>query len=203
VEAASSKAYFRCDFQSKGQVAIGFFAGKPGIETSHPIRRKPGREMSISKANPNQLRFLVLMLSSFCLAASPCTAQAQNQGAAANAGGNAARVARGKYIVDGVAMCGTCHTPRNDSGEIDRGRWLDGAALWLLPAHPVEDWPLKAPRIAGSPPASDEEMVRLLTTGIWKTGTSLRPPMPQFRMSREDAEAVVAYLRSLTPRAGD
>lgn len=113
------------------------------------------------------------------------------------------KVARGQYVVNGVAMCGMCHTPRNDANEIDRGRWLDGAALWLLPAHPQQDWPLKAPRIAGTPPGSDEEMVRLLTTGIWKDQGYLRPPMPQFRMSREDAEAVVAYLRSLTPRAGD
>jgi len=27
--------------------------------------------------------------------------------------------------------------------------------------------------------------------------------MPQFRMTREDAEAVVVYLRSLTPNSGD
>jgi mono/diheme cytochrome c family protein len=42
-------------------------------------------------------------------------------------------------------------------------------------------------------------MIRLLTTGVWRDGQRLRPPMPQFRMSREDAESVVAYLRSLTP----
>jgi len=126
--------------------------------------------------------------------------QNEPKGSSPSQGG---RVARGQYIVNGVAMCGMCHTPRNDSGEIDRGRWLDGAALWLLPAHPDADWPLKAPRIAGSPPASDEEMVHLLMTGIWKDGNHLRSPMPQFRMSREDAEAVVAYLRSLTPHAGD
>ncbi len=130
--------------------------------------------------------------------------QASSQTAAAvKSGGNEGRIARGKYIVDSVAMCGMCHTPRTDSGEIDNTRSLDGAAVWLLPAHPSNDWPLKAPRIAGTPPASDEEMVHLLMTGIWKDGTRLRPPMPQFRMSREDAEAVVAYLRSLTPRAGD
>ena len=116
---------------------------------------------------------------------------------------NTGQIARGKYIVEGVAMCGTCHTPRTDSGEIDQGRWLDGAALWLLPARPTTGWPLKAPRLAGSPAASDEELVRLLTTGIWKTGSRLKSPMPQFRMSQADAEAVVAYLRSLTPRAGD
>ena len=121
----------------------------------------------------------------------------------AKAASNDNRVARGKYIVEGVAMCGMCHTPRTDSGETDSARSLDGAAVWLLPAHPAGNWPLKAPRIAGTPPASDDDMVRLLMTGIWTDGTRLRPPMPQFRMSREDAEAVVRYLRSLTPRSGD
>jgi len=42
-------------------------------------------------------------------------------------------------------------------------------------------------------------MVKLLTTGIWKTGKPLRPPMPRFQMTRADAEAVVAYLKSVKP----
>ena len=46
-------------------------------------------------------------------------------------------------------------------------------------------------------PASDADMVKLLTTGIWTTGDHLRPPMPQFRLDQSDAEAVVAYLKSL------
>src|SRR5215471_1678647 len=115
---------------------------------------------------------------------------------------NEHQIARGKYIVEDVAMCGMCHTPRTDSGEVDTRHKLDGAPIWLMPAHPTSDWPLKAPRLAGTPPASDEDMVRLLETGIWRDGTHLRPPMPQFRMSHDDAEAVVAYLRSLTPQAG-
>ena len=77
------------------------------------------------------------------------------------------------------------------------------AALLLLPACPTVGWPLKAPRLAGSPAATDEELIRLLTTGTWKTGRQLKSPMPQFRMSQADAEAVVAYLRSLTAHAGD
>jgi mono/diheme cytochrome c family protein len=112
---------------------------------------------------------------------------------------NEALIARGKYIVEDVAMCGQCHTPRDNQGQPDRSKWLDGAALWLQPASPVQDWPLKAPRIGGNPPGTDAEMVKLLTTGIWKFGQPLRPPMPQFRMTQEDAEAVVAYLKSLAP----
>jgi len=113
----------------------------------------------------------------------------------AQAGGG--DVARGKYLVEGVAMCGQCHTPRDDSGALDHSRWLEGAALWLLPARPTQDWPTKVPRIAGIPPGTDQDMINLLTTGVWKDGERLRPPMPQFRMSREDAQAVVEYLKSL------
>ena len=107
-------------------------------------------------------------------------------------------VARGKYIVEGVAVCAQCHTPRTSTGDFDRTKWLEGAPVGLRPAEPSTDWPLQAPRIAGTPPGSHAEMVTLLTTGVWRNGKPLRPPMPQFRMSRQDAEAVVAYLRSLT-----
>jgi mono/diheme cytochrome c family protein len=65
----------------------------------------------------------------------------------------------------------------------------------------VSDWPLLAPRIAGNPPGTDEDMVKLLTTGIGRDGRQLRPPMPQFRLTVEDARAVVAYLRTLNPAA--
>jgi len=121
----------------------------------------------------------------------------QNAARAASSGAGA--VERGRYIVEGVARCGQCHTPNDEHGVPDRSHWLDGAAVWLEPANRAADWPLKAPRIAGTLPGTDDEMVTLLTTGIWRDGKRLRPPMPQFRMNREDAHAVVAYLRSLTP----
>ena len=108
---------------------------------------------------------------------------------------------RGKYIVEGVAMCGQCHTPRDSSGVAERSRTLEGAPVWLVSAEPVADWPLIAPRLAQNPPGSDVEMVKLLTTGIWRDGKRLRPPMPQFRMNTTDAEAVVAYLKSLNTDA--
>jgi len=108
----------------------------------------------------------------------------------------AGAVARGRYLVEDVAVCSQCHTPHISPSSLDRMKWLQGAPLWLNPAMPAGNWPLEAPRIAGIVPGTDEEMVRLLTTGIWRDGNRLRPPMPQFRMDREDAEAVVAYLKS-------
>ncbi|PYX46306.1 MAG: hypothetical protein DMG83_07755 [Acidobacteria bacterium] len=77
---------------------------------------------------------------------------------------NIALVNRGRYIVEDVAVCSQCHTPRNSAGDLERGQWLEGAPLWLLPAQPMGDWPLQAPRIAGSPGGSDADMIRLLTT---------------------------------------
>jgi hypothetical protein len=109
-------------------------------------------------------------------------------------------VARGKYIVEGVAVCGECHTPRDSNGNLDRSRWLQGAPITWLSPNQDPNWPLSAPRIGGTPPATDADMIKLLTTGIWTTGNHLRRPMPQFRMERGDAEAVVAYLKSLTPQ---
>jgi len=112
--------------------------------------------------------------------------------------GTPGAVARGKYLVEGVAMCGTCHTPTDGNGNPDRARWLQGASVPYMPARPSADWPISTPRIGGTPPADDADMVKLLMTGIWTTGNHLRLPMPQFRMDRGDAEAVVAYLKTVT-----
>lgn len=110
---------------------------------------------------------------------------------------NNAQVERGKYIVEEVAKCINCHTPRDANGEIDRTQLLNGAPVFFQPAQPVADWPQICPRLRGTPPGTDEEMITLLTTGIWNTGKPLRDPMPKFHMTREDAAAVVAYLKSL------
>jgi mono/diheme cytochrome c family protein len=40
-----------------------------------------------------------------------------------------ADIERGRYLVEDVAMCGECHTPRNDRGELEQNAWLQGAHL--------------------------------------------------------------------------
>ncbi|MGC2110936.1 MAG: c-type cytochrome [Candidatus Korobacteraceae bacterium] len=130
----------------------------------------------------------------------PITAQEAKKNSPSEPSSNGAPVARGQYIVEDVAMCGTCHTPRKADGDLDRSRWLAGAPVPYLPARPDTDWPILAPRLAGLPPTNDSGMITLLTTGIWTNGQQLRDPMPKFHMTRADAEAVLAYLKSLTPR---
>ena len=113
----------------------------------------------------------------------------------------ARKIARGKYLVEGVAGCAYCHTPRTDRGEPDRTRWLQGATLDFQPIHPIPIWAPVAPPLAALPGWSEADAIKLLETGISRTGKPARPPMPPYRMTREDAAAVVAYLKSLQPAA--
>ncbi len=107
------------------------------------------------------------------------------------------QVVRGAYLVNQVAMCVQCHTPRDANGDLERTRLLQGAPIPVQSPFPNKKWAFRAPAIAGLPGWSDEDAISLLTTGQRLNGYMPNPPMPPFRMSRQDAEAVVAYLRSL------
>jgi mono/diheme cytochrome c family protein len=109
----------------------------------------------------------------------------------------AAEIGRGQYIVDDVAVCWRCHTPRDQAGSPDRQRWLLGGPVPFEPARATAEWAEVAPRLAGLPPGTDEQFITLMMTGIARTGRPPRPPMPQFRLTRPDAEAVLAYLKSI------
>jgi mono/diheme cytochrome c family protein len=136
------------------------------------------------------------------LVAGPQSGNAQdtNRASASAAASGGDQVSRGKYIVENVAMCQTCHTPRTPDGQYIRSRWLQGGPVPYFPAEPTANWPQLVPRIGGRLPASKEQMITLLTTAKWIDGTELRDPMPKFHMNRNDAEAVVDYLQSVSPR---
>jgi len=109
----------------------------------------------------------------------------------------AAQLQRGKYLVEHVAMCVQCHTPRTAQGELDHTRLLQGAAIPVPGPFPAQPWAFEAPKIAGLPGWTIEDAIRLLQTGRSARGYAPRPPMPPFRLAQEDAVAVVAYLKSL------
>jgi len=178
------------------------WSGKRLLRRFLRFSRQPWETAVHQAASQNQkvvsmktLALAALIIVSLC----PYQAAQTASRTPANQPASSSQMARGKYIVEDVAVCGQCHTPRDSNGEPEANHQLEGGPVWFQPAAPMPNWPLKAPRIAGTPPASDPDMVRLLTTGIWTDGKQLRQPMPQFRMTSEDAQAVVAYLRSLTP----
>ena len=110
-------------------------------------------------------------------------------------------VAYGGYLAGPIAHCMECHTPMGPQGLLlDKalgqggfefhGPWGISVAANLTP-H--EDG------IAGY---SDEELKAMITKGVRPDGTSMFPPMPYgllARMSAEDLDAIVLYLRSLPP----
>ena len=51
--------------------------------------------------------------------------------------GQDANLERGKYLVEEVARCQECHTPRTETGEFDRTHWMKGATLIGVPAAPA------------------------------------------------------------------
>jgi mono/diheme cytochrome c family protein len=106
-------------------------------------------------------------------------------------------IERGRYLVEEVAKCAECHTPRDANGNLIRSQWLQGAPIWILPVRPIQNWAERAPALAGFPSFTEEEGERVLEQGIGPEGEPLRPPMHIYHMSHQDAKAIIAYLRSL------
>jgi mono/diheme cytochrome c family protein len=108
---------------------------------------------------------------------------------------------RGKYLVEEVAKCQECHTPRGPDGQLDREKWLKGAVLEFQPIEPVKDWHKTSPDLT---PGSrlwqrwgEKGITEFLKTGLGPSGHAADPPMPTYKLKAEDAEAMVQYLRSL------
>jgi len=114
------------------------------------------------------------------------------------AGGTPAEIARGKYIVEYVGMCGDCHTPHDEKGEPIAAQTLRGAPLAFKPTVPMP-WADKAPNIAGLRGWEEADAIKFLMTGKAYNDLPPRPPMPGYRLNKEDATAVVRYLRTLSP----
>ncbi len=106
-------------------------------------------------------------------------------------------VERGKYLVREVAQCGECHTPRDDQGQVDMSRWLQGAAVWFRPVRTVPEWAYSAPPLAGLGSFTKDQILQILEKGLDPQGVPVRPPMHRYHLAPEDAEAIVAYLQSL------
>ncbi len=107
------------------------------------------------------------------------------------------QIERGRYLVEDVAMCEECHTPRDESGNLDDSRRLQGAAIWIVPVHTMTNWANRAPGLAGLPGFTDAQAETILEKGVGPNGLPIQPPMHVYHMNRTDAQAIIAYLRSL------
>lgn len=106
-------------------------------------------------------------------------------------------VERGRYLVENVAMCEECHTPRDGGGNLDESRRLQGAPIWITPVHHNTNWAMNAPSLAGFEQFTEEQGEQILEQGIGPNGLPIQPPMHIYHMNHADAQAIIAYLRSL------
>ena len=112
-----------------------------------------------------------------------------------------AKAERGRYLVEHIGQCHTCHTPQLETGEYDREKWLKGRLLNIQPIDPIKDWHRTAPDIT---PASrlwakwgEAAVLKYLQTGLTPAGKPAGPPMPAYKFNAADAEAVMEYLKTL------
>jgi mono/diheme cytochrome c family protein len=108
-----------------------------------------------------------------------------------------AEIGRGRYLVEALAHCGECHTPRNFAGALDRARWLGGAPD---PAERGTIPPLTPDRLAWS--AAD--IAFYLETGFTpdydSAGGHMVAVIENFAtLPPQDRAAVAAYLKALPP----
>lgn len=116
------------------------------------------------------------------------------------------RLARGRYLTQGLLGCEFCHTPRDWSqhgAPPVAGMELAGQELHM-PALPGS---LSAPNLTpdsetGSGTWSDDQIARAIREGIKHDDSTLFPMMPYSNyhsLSDEDLASVVVFIRSLPP----
>ena len=116
--------------------------------------------------------------------------------------------ARGEYLVRHVAGCNECHTPRLRSGAFDESKLLSGIE-GFADVEPDNDSRglvhtrnLTPHDETGLGRWSDEQIKRAFQHGVNDESQVLHWLMPYWifaSMRDEDADAIVAYLRSLPP----
>ena len=120
---------------------------------------------------------------------------------AACASAQSDKAARGKYLVEEVARCQECHTPKLADGAFDQEKWLKGMVLPVQPIEPIKGWHKTSPDLTPSGRLwsrwKEAGLLNYLKTGLTPTGKKAEPPMPTYTMRADDAEAVVEYLKTL------
>ncbi len=109
---------------------------------------------------------------------------------------------RGAYLVEALAHCGECHTPRNLAFALDNRKKFGGAVTAGWRAYNISSD--KATGIGGW---SDDDVASYLSTGHAKGHGTASGPMGEAvdhslsRMAPDDIRAIVTYLRSVPATA--
>lgn len=108
-----------------------------------------------------------------------------------------AELERGRYLVETLAHCAECHTPRNALGGLDTSRWMGGAPN---PSGEGSIPPLTPDKLTWS----DVDIAYYLETGFTPDFDTVGGHMVEVvdnfsQLSAEDRQAVAAYVKALPP----
>ena len=112
---------------------------------------------------------------------------------------------RGKYLVDHVLVCGTCHTPNGADGKPDTSKYLAGSRNYDFTDAAGTVVSVYAENITSHNPEglatwSDEQIRTALTKGIDDEKVSIYPimPYPEYSvLTTQDQDSVIQYLRTV------
>ena len=110
---------------------------------------------------------------------------------------------RGAYLVQGLAHCEECHTPRNFTQGLKTSSRLSGAVQAGWHAYNIT-----SDKNSGVGNWSDDELVAYLSTGAAPGRANAAGPMAEVvtdstqYLTREDIRSIVTYLRSVPPING-
>lgn len=132
------------------------------------------------------MRYVIATLA-ISLASLPATAETQLE--------------RGAYLVNGIAGCGNCHTPK---GGPLKSKAMAGGFSFGGPKAPFQAYGsnISMDRQTGIGAWSDRQIIVAIRQGKRPNGSIIGPPMPTELykyMSDSDVEAIVAYLRTVKP----
>lgn len=111
-----------------------------------------------------------------------------------------ATVEYGAYLAT-IGHCLVCHSPMDDKGMIQMETMAGAGGMQFPGPWGVSVSANITPTGIGH--YSDDELKKVLTTGVRPDGTHLLPPMPVAylaNMTGQDVDALVMYLRTLAPK---
>lgn len=115
------------------------------------------------------------------------------------------KIKRGQYVA-AIARCLSCHSREKDDAPDYVGGLGAGGKVFRTPGGVAVASNISAHREKGLGAWSNEEITRAITQGVSRNGDPLKPPMSTLakahfaKISTEDLDALVAYLRTLPPK---
>ena len=107
---------------------------------------------------------------------------------------------RGAYIAR-LAVCGECHTPRDDRGNQPEHMEFSGGTPMVFEGHPTRFSANITPGVNGIPYYTEDLFIEVMRTGRMKA-REIDPMMPTAyyrNMTDADLKDLFAYLKSLAP----